>query len=99
MQFHKGDKAAAAKSFAAALALQPGLALNPDYDTPDLHAAWDSAQGGGSGGAGGAGGGAPEGDKPSGDFSHTPATEQKANTPLPLYARVPEDMKVVRALL
>ncbi|MGH7269271.1 MAG: hypothetical protein ACREJ3_02475, partial [Polyangiaceae bacterium] len=36
-------KDAAAASFAAAAALQADIDLNPDYDTPDLRAAWTAA--------------------------------------------------------
>ena len=79
MQFRQGDKAAAQKSFADALALEPGLILAAAYDAPDVHAAFDAAKGGGSESVE-----AP----PTGDFTHTPATEQKANTPLPVYAEV-----------
>jgi hypothetical protein len=44
MQFRSGDKTGAAKSWAEALALQPGLALNPDYDAADVGAAWEDAR-------------------------------------------------------
>lgn len=76
MQFRNGDVGAAKKSWADALALQPDLALNADYDSADLHAAFDEARGGGQG---------PMGEQPQGDFQHTPAAEQQVNTPLPVY--------------
>ena len=41
----------------------------------------------GARGAGGHGVTPPE-PPPAGDFTHTPATEQKANTPLPVYAEI-----------
>ena len=47
MQFRGGDKAAAQKSFADALALQPDLALGADYEAPEVHAAFDAARAGG----------------------------------------------------
>jgi hypothetical protein len=83
MQFRVGDKAAAHKAFADALALDPGLTLSADYDAPDVRAAFDAAKPGGA-----KAGGAAESTAapPAGDFTHTPATEQKVNTPLPVYA-------------
>jgi hypothetical protein len=89
MQFRNGDLGAAKKSWADALALQADIALNPDYDTPDLHAAFEDARG--SGGA--------MGEQPSGDFSHTPAGEQKVNTPLPVYVEYPGSASVARVVL
>jgi hypothetical protein len=71
MQFRRGDRAGAVKSWKAAAKLQPDLELNPAYDAPDVRAAFEDATGIRS--------------QPSGDFTHTPAIEQKANTPLPVY--------------
>ncbi len=85
MQFRGGDKAGALKSFADALALAPDLTLGADYEAADVHAAFDAARGGGTGGGGGA---EPAEPTPTGDFEHTPATEQKVNTPLPVYAEI-----------
>ncbi len=81
MQFRSGDKTAASKSFTDALALQPSLALNPDYDAADLRAAWDEAKGTGAAPA-------PEANAEE-DFVHTPAPEQTTNTPLPVYVESP----------
>ena len=89
MQFRDGDPASAAKSFADALALQPDLTLGPDYDTPDVRAAFESAKGSGS---------APAELPPPGDFTHTPAAEQKVNTPLPVYAEI-SGVQVSRVLV
>ena len=88
MQFRNGDVGAAKKSWADALALQADIALNPDYDTPDLHAAFEEARG--SGGA--------MGEQPAGDFAHTPPGEQKVNTPLPVYAEYPGSTEMVRVV-
>ena len=84
MQFRNGDVGAAKKTWADAVKLQPELALNPDYDTPDLRTAWDDAKAGAGSAGGSAGGPAPQG-----DFTHTPPSEQKAGSPLPLYAEYP----------
>jgi hypothetical protein len=78
-QFRSGDKGAASKSFADAIALQPDLAFNPDYDAADLRAAWDAAKGVGD-----------TSESPAeADFTHTPAVEQTTNTPLPVYVESP----------
>ncbi len=82
MQFRSGDFGAEKKSWAEALRIQPNIQLNPDYDSPDLRSAWQDATSGV--------GGASPGPQPSGgDFVHTPAPAQKANTPLPIYVEVP----------
>jgi hypothetical protein len=44
MQFRAGDKNAAAKSWADALALQPTITVSPDYDASDVGAAWEDAR-------------------------------------------------------
>ena len=89
MQFRNGDVGAAKKTWAEALALQADITINPDYDTPDLHAAFEEARG--SGGA--------MGEQPAGDFAHTPPGEQKVNTPLPVYAEYPGSTGMVRVVL
>lgn len=79
MQFRGGDVGTAKKTWADAFKLQPDIKLNPDYDTADLHAAFEDARGGGG----------PMGEQPGGDFAHTPAGEQKVNTPVPVYVEYP----------
>ncbi len=61
MQFRKGDKSGATKSWTDAVKLQSDLDLNPAYDAPDLRAAYAQATGASQ--------------QPAGDFTHTPATE------------------------
>jgi hypothetical protein len=96
MLFRKGDKEGASKSWASAARAQPGIKLNPAYDSPDIRSAFEAASasaastGGGEGGGGattgaGKGTGGGGGPPPEGDFTHTPAMEQKVNTPLPVY--------------
>ncbi len=88
MQFKKGSKDEANLSFVAAAKLQPGVTFDPAFDSPELRAAFAAATGtgGGSGGGGSSGGGeAGGGAAPTGDFGHTPPTEQAVNTPLPLF--------------
>jgi hypothetical protein len=89
MQFRSGDVGAAKQSWADALKVQADIALNPDYDTPDLRAAFEEARG--TTGA--------MGEQPSGDFAHTPAGEQKINTPLPVYVEYPGSGAVVRVVV
>lgn len=91
MQFRGGDVGAAKRSWAEALKLQADLTLNPDYETPDLRSAWDEAKG--------AGETVGAGPQPSGDFTHTPAAEQKVNTPLPVYVEYPGTSTVARVIV
>jgi hypothetical protein len=44
MQFRAGDRGFAKKSFADAIKLQPGIDLNPSYDSPDLRALWNEVK-------------------------------------------------------
>jgi hypothetical protein len=73
------DKKSAAKLFARAIALAPELELNAAYDTADVRAAWESA------------GGTKKATQPTAppraaaSFTHVPALEQQAATPLPVY--------------
>ncbi len=93
MQFFNGDFGTARKSFAEAQRLQPDIKLNPDYDSAELQAAWRDA---GAAGAATAGAGA----QPTGDFTHTPAPAQKANTPLPIYVELPSsEIEVSRVVV
>ena len=85
MQFRKGNKVGANKLWASALKLAPGLAPNPAYEAKDLQTAYEAAGGGAVAGGGGSGGSGVIAAIAGGIFSHTPATEQKVNTPLPVY--------------
>jgi hypothetical protein len=85
MQFRKGDGASASKSWAEALQLQPDLDINPSYDSPELRAAWDDAKGGG--------------ERRSASFAHTPALEQKAHTPLPVFFDHSGEARISRLVL
>jgi hypothetical protein len=95
MQFRMGDKDAAANSFAQSLAIDHDIELSSKYDAPDVRAAWNHAKALAS-----ATPGAPPPEQPiGGDFSHTPAAEQKVRTPLPVYVEVPEGTSVVRVVV
>lgn len=107
MQFKKGNKDDATKSWGDAAKAQPGIALNPAYASGDVQSAFDAATGAGGGGGGGggaasggggSGGGGGGGDQPSGDFAHTPPSEQVVDTPVPIYVEGGAD-SVVRVVV
>ncbi len=75
MQLVDGDEDKARSNFAAALAFDPTIDLNPAYAVPDVRAIWNEVKSPGS---------APT-SQPSGDFEHTPAPAQKKDVPLPVY--------------
>ncbi|MGO9837386.1 MAG: hypothetical protein ACLP1X_24610 [Polyangiaceae bacterium] len=94
MQFRSGDGAAAANSFADALKLQPDLDLPARYSAPDVRAAWDRARDAASPGTS-----PTPAEQPSGDFTHAPAPEQKAGTPLPVYVEYSGDSPPARVVV
>jgi hypothetical protein len=101
MEFRAGDKGFATKAFSEALKLQPNIDLNPSYDSPDLRAAWAEVKGAGAPPAAAPAPPPPVAApptpatpkvepppvfvQPKGDFTHTPAAEQRIDTPLPIY--------------
>ena len=99
MQFRKGDKDQAARNWAEAVKLQPDIALNPSYDAPDLRKAFLAATKGNGGGGGGGDGGGGGGASSRAATSRTPRpTEQKVDTPLPIYVEGGGD-SVVRVVV
>lgn len=74
MQLRLGQRDAALASFRRAKKLDPNIALNPSYDTPDLREVWTGS------------GSTPAVQPAGGDFVHTPPTEAQAITPLAIYA-------------
>ncbi len=95
MQFKMGDKDAAANSFAQALALDRDIDLSSKYESPDVRAAWNRAKAA----AAEKGGGPPPEQPIGGDFTHTPAPEQKIRTPLPIYVEPPEGTSLTRVVV
>ncbi len=77
MQILDGDEDKGRSNFAAALAFDGALDLNPAYAANDVRAIWNGVKSGSGGG--------PSANQPSGDFDHTPAPEQKKDVPLPVY--------------
>ncbi|MGH7437679.1 MAG: outer membrane protein [Polyangiaceae bacterium] len=95
MQFKMGDKDAAANSFAQALQIDHDIDLSTKYDAPDVRAAWKKAQT-----LAATGPGAPPPEQPiGGDFTHTPPTEQKIRTPLPIYVEPPEGTSLAHVVV
>jgi hypothetical protein len=76
MQIRKGEKDDAIMSFGSALKLQPGIDLNPAYEADDTRALFEAARDLAT---------ATGAVQPTGDFEHTPASEQAVHTPLPVY--------------
>jgi Tfp pilus assembly protein PilF len=95
MQFKMGDKDAAANSFAQALSIDHDIDLSSKYEAPDVRAAWKKAQS-----LAATSPGAPPPEQPiGGDFSHTPPTEQKIRTPLPIYVEPPEGTSLAHVVV
>src|SRR5581483_7421372 len=95
MQFKMGDKDAAANSFAQALSIDHDIDLSSKYEAPDVRAAWKKAQS-----LAATSPGAPPPEQPiGGDFSHTPAPEQKIRTPLPVYVEPPEGTSLAHVVV
>ncbi len=76
MQLRRGKGAKAAQLFAEALKIDKRIELVAPYDAPDVRAAWGGAS---------AESGIDESPQPTGDFVHSPAIEQVAGTPVPIY--------------
>jgi len=81
----KSDKERCVQSFADALKIDPNVALDPDVKTKELDAAFEQARRKAGLASGGAGVQAASGGLPTGDFVHTPANEQRVQTPVPVY--------------
>jgi hypothetical protein len=78
MQLRRGSGAKASQLFAEAIRVDKRVELAPPYDAPDIVAAWNAATQETTG--------FDSSPQPTGDFAHTPAPEQTANTPVPVYA-------------
>jgi hypothetical protein len=75
MQLLDGDEDKARGNFAAALAFDSSIDLNPAYAVNDVRVIWNEVKSPG----------APPTSQPSGDFDHTPAVAQRKDVPLPVY--------------
>ena len=85
MQFRLGNRNAAAASFGEAFRVDPKIEPDPKFDGPDVHAEWMAAKEDAAIFGGG---------QPTGDFVHTPASEQAMGTPLPVYVEYTGDQKL-----
>ena len=89
-----------------ALKADPAAELIADYTTPELEAKFKEAKaevGGGTGGetgSGGGDGGKGGGTAPpvAGDFDHTPIAESPINTPVPVFAEVPDELGATKVI-
>jgi hypothetical protein len=93
------DKDKGAQALAEAYKLDNSIALDPDFRSKELDAAWEKAKKGGGTSSGGtssggtsSGGGSSSGGSsgsstgnPEGDFVHTPIAEQAVRTGVPIY--------------
>jgi Tfp pilus assembly protein PilF len=95
MQFKMGDKDAAQQSFQQALAIDRDIDLASKYDAPDVRAIWNKAKAA----AAEKNPGPPPEQPIGGDFTHTAPTEQKVNTPLPIYVEPPEGTSLTKVVV
>jgi hypothetical protein len=98
MQFRSGDVGTAKQTWSEALKLVPDLALSRDYDTPDLHSAWEEAKGSAAS--------TEKAEKPdtaatppAGDFAYIAPTEQRVSTPLAIYAEYAGEDNLARVIV
>ncbi|MGH7331105.1 MAG: hypothetical protein ACREJX_22375, partial [Polyangiaceae bacterium] len=92
------DKDAGIAAFVDAQKLDSSIALDPDLKTKDLETAWDAAKKKSGGGGSGKTTPTESTGEPSGDFNHSPATEQAIRTPLPIYAEYTGSETLVRVI-
>lgn len=111
----KSDLAGAKADLVLALKADPNAKLIDGLNPPELEAKLKEAQVevGGAGSSGGTGGGASEptggsggeagkgggGPAPSGDFNHSPLTEAPVNTPVPIFAEIPEELGATKVIV
>jgi hypothetical protein len=81
MQILNGSVDEGKASFGQAIGMDASIELDPSYKNPQLEGIWSEVKKKGGGAA------APvkAGPQPTGDFTHTPATEALVRTPLPVY--------------
>ena len=89
MQFKKGARDDAIRAFFDAATLQPGISLDPGFDSPDLRAAFTVATQRAKDPSGNS-----RGATPREELGHTPPAEQIVDTPLPLYVDATSDAVV-----
>lgn len=94
------DKEKGLANLVEAIKLDPTVALEPDYKTKDLDAAFAEAKkrasGGGSSAPAASSGSA--GGQPQGDFTHSAAAEQQVRTPIPVYLEYSGEEPLTRVI-
>ena len=72
LQVIRGDEDRGRSNFSAALSFDSSIDLDPAYATSKVQDVWNDVK-------------SPQTSQPSGDFDHTPATEQRQGVPLPVF--------------
>lgn len=96
------DKDKGQAAFIEAFKLDPAVTLDPDLKTKELEAAFEAARKKASGAPGetkSAGGTTASGGAVAGDFTHTPVTEGKIRTPVPVYVEYAGSENIVKVLV
>ena len=96
------DKDKGSAVFVEALKLDPSVVLDPDLKTKELEAAFEAARKKAAGAPGetkSAGGQTAAGGAVAGDFSHSPVSEGKYRTPVPIYVEYAGSETIVKVLV
>ncbi len=72
LQVLRGDEERGRSNFSAALSFDPNIELDRAYASSKVRDVWNDVK-------------SPQTSQPSGDFEHTPAAEQRASVPLPVF--------------
>jgi hypothetical protein len=94
MQILNGSVDDGKASFSQAIGMDSSIDLDPAYKNPQLDAIWSDVKKHGGSPAGGKP--AKIGPQPTGDFTHTPVTEARVRTPLPIYVEYGGDEELAR---
>ena len=84
----------ARRASSQAIGMDSSIDLDPAYKNPQLDAIWSDVKKHGGSPAGGKP--AKIGPQPTGDFTHTPVTEARVRTPLPIYVEYGGDEELSR---
>ncbi len=96
MQVLNGNVDDGKASFAQGIGMDSSIDLDPAYKNPQLDALWSEVKKHGGAPAGGKP--IKVGPQPTGDFSHTPATEARVRTPFPIYVEYGGDEDLARVI-
>ena len=90
VEFKRGNREAGTNALVQAFGVDPALEPNAKYDVSEMKSEWEPAKEEAA---------ATKGPKPTGDFTHAPASEQSVNTPLPVYVEYSGANKLVKVTL